>query len=615
MLPPPVITRLALRYDCRTLDAFFSITEDGKLQHIASGLYVGDVTNLLSSNSLASGNVGGTSSFGGNVDGNQNPLGSSSSVNGNDVDGNENLLGSSSSVNGNNVDGNENPLGGSSSVNGNNVDGNKSPLGGSSSFNGNNVDGDENPLSGSSSVNGNNVDGNKNPLGGSSSVNGNNVDGDENPLGGSSSVNGNNVDGNENPLGGSSSVNGNNVDGNENRLGGTSSVNGNNVDGNKNPLGGSSSVNGNNVDGNENSLGGSSSVNGNNVDGNKNPLGGSSSANSNNVDGNKNPSSGSSSVNGNNVDGNTNPQADSLFINGNKLLHNDGGNPGLRNSKHTSTVGIGGSLVGDKLAGGYLNYDGGNQGHPGYKLTSTDGIGVTLAGGSLDRGRLVGNRLAGGKLFGGRLADGEYLNHDDGNLANAHNKFTYGKLLTSGTIDTPKNTETNTLQTIRRYPQHNYHHRTKPFITSSDYRRSLLSHTNRPLDLYLKPYSELAFTLTSSPNQELSGTLPEGRSRNAVRLRHYVKFGGRGNEEQFKRQHVIHSKMERSRRSVTDLKSYLQENETRLCIGYQNKRVMLMSCQSVPSSVEMYGELWYYLLAGLVLYYVMILYQYHQSTL
>ena len=53
MLPPPVITPLVLRYNCETLDSFFTLAEDNSIQHIASGLKVnGNVAALA--------NLGGT---------------------------------------------------------------------------------------------------------------------------------------------------------------------------------------------------------------------------------------------------------------------------------------------------------------------------------------------------------------------------------------------------------------------------------------------------------------------------------------------------------------------------------------------------------------------------
>ena len=555
VLPPPIITRLALRHNCRTVDAFFTITQDQKLQHIASGLYVGDVTNLL-----------GITVSNGNVGGDDIQLGSNPSVGGD--------MGNS------------------------------------------------------------NVGNNENPLSGSSLVNSNNIGGNENQLSSTFSVNGNNGANNGNLLSGSSVANSNNIGGNENQLSSTSPVNGNNVGNNGNLLRGSSLANGNNVGGNENQLSSTSSVNGNNGGNNENLLSGSSVANSNSIGGNENQLSTTSSVNGNNVGNKENPQADSLSINNNNAgveghgvnkLHYDGGYPSNRNHDLTSTST---GKIGVNGGGGYpiFNNDGGKLGNRNYKLTSTGGNGGRLVGdsggGGLNRirnhywkltrfndysGNLRPGRIGGGDginrkpvsstgIFNAKQTSTGYVDDSKAKVSsqngNGLSKFTGGKLLTSGNIGIQQNTDTNTLPTAQYHSsQNNYQYKTKPFLASNNNRRSTvsLSISDQPIDLYLKPCSDLTFKLTTNPNEGKNTSVPNGQGGLPSPQKNYIKFSGRGNEKQFKRQHVTHSKIQRSRRSLTDVKSYLLENETGLCIGYQNKRVMLMSCQSVPSSVEIYG--------------------------
>ena len=534
-----------------------------------------------------------------------------------------------------NVGGDDIQLGSHSSVGGDmgnsNVGNNENPLSGSSLANSNNIGGNENQLSSTSSVNGNNGGNNGNLLSGSSVANSNNIGGNENQLSSTSSVNGNNGGNNGNLLSGSSVANSNNIGGNENQLSSTSSVNGNNGGNNGNLLSGSSVANSNNIGGNENQLSSTSSVNGNNGGNNGNLLSGSSVANSNNIGGNENQLSSTSSVNGNKE----NPQADSLSINNNNAgvqghgvnkLHYDGGYPSNRNHYLTSTST---GKIGVNGGGGYpiFNNDGGKLGNRNYKLTSTGGNGGRLVGdsgggGGVNRirnhywkltrvndysGNLRPGRIDGGGginrkpvsstgIFNAKQTSTGYVDDSKAKVSsqngNGLSKFTGGKLLTSWNIGSQQNTDTNTLPTAQYHSsQNNYQYKTKPFLASNNNRRSTvsLSISGQPIDLYLRPWSDLTFKLTTNPNEGKNTTVPNGQGGRPSPQKNYIKFSGRGNEKQFKRQHVTHSKIQRSRRSLTDVKSYLLENETGLCIGYQNKRVMLMSCQSVPSSVEIYG--------------------------
>ena len=143
-------------------------------------------------------------------------------------------------------------------------------------------------------------------------------------------------------------------------------------------------------------------------------------------------------------------------------------------------------------------------------------------------------------------------------------------------------------------------------------KRSVNAATNRVpnqlLNLYLALRSNLKFRFTSEPkndqfkesNEQPGDILPQHErsldDRNPAHVWN-VNNGGRVSEENYKRRNVLHGKMAEAnnrRTLVTHLKSYLQENETGLCIGYQNKRVVLMPCQSVPSSVEFYGKSLYW---------------------
>ena len=508
VLPPPIITRLVLRHGCSTVDAFFTITQDQKLQHIASGLYVGDVTNLP-----------GITVSNGNVGGDDIQLGSHSSVGGDmgnsNVGNNGNLLSGSSLANSNNIGGNENQLSSTSSVNGNNG----------------------NLLSGSSLANGNNIGGNENQLSSTSSVNGNNG----------------------NLLSGSSLANSNNIGGNENQLSSTSSVNGNKA----NPQADSLSINNNNA-----------GVEGHGV--NKLHYDGGYLSNRNHDL--TSTSTGKIGVNGGG---------------GYPIFNNDGGKLGNSNYKLTSTGGNGGRLVGDSGGGGGVNRIRNHY----WKLTRVNDYSGNLRPSRIDGGGGINRKpVSSTGIFNAKQTSTGYVDDSKAKVSsqngNGLSKFTGGKLLTSWNIGSQQNTDTNTLPTAQYHSsQNNYQYKTKPFLASNNNRRSTvsLSISGQPIDLYLRPWSDLTFKLTTNPNEGKNTTIPNGQGGRPSPQKNYIKFSGRGNEKQFKRQHVTHSKIQRSRRSLTDVKSYLLENETGLCIGYQNKRVMLMSCQSVPSSVEIYG--------------------------
>ena len=484
VLPPPIITRLVLRHGCSTVDAFFTITQDQKLQHIASGLYIGDVTNLP-----------GITVSNGNVGGDDIQLGSHSSVGGD--------MGNS------------------------------------------------------------NVGNNGNLLSGSSLANSNNIGGNENQLSSTSSVNGNNVGNNGNLLSGSSLANSNNIGGNENQLSSTSSVNGNNGGNKANPQADSLSINNNNA-GVE-----SHGVNKLHYDGG--------------YPSNRNhyltsTSTGKIGVNGGG---------------GYPIFNNDGGKLGNRNYKLTSTGGNGGRLVGDSGGGGGVNRIRNHY----WKLTRVNDYSGNLRPGRIDGGGGIYRKpVSSTGIFNAKQTSTGYVDDSKAKVSsqngNGLSKFTGGKLLTSWNIGSQQNTDTNTLPTAQYHSsQNNYQYKTKPFLASNNNRRSTvsLSISGQPIDLYLRPWSDLTFKLTTNPNEWKNTTVPNGQGGRPSPQKNYIKFSGRGNEKQFKRQHVTHSKIQRSRRSLTDVKSYLLENETGLCIGYQNKRVMLMSCQSVPSSVEIYG--------------------------
>ena len=484
VLPPPIITRLVLRHGCSTVDAFFTITQDQKLQHIASGLYVGDVTNLP-----------GITVSNGNVGGDDIQLGSHSSVGGD--------MGNS------------------------------------------------------------NVGNNENPLSGSSLANSNNIGGNENQLSSTSSVNGNNGGNNGNLLSGSSVANSNNIGGNENQLSSTSSVNGNNGGNKANPQADSLSINNNNA-GVE-----SHGVNKLHYDGG--------------YPSNRNhyltsTSTGKIGVNGGG---------------GYPIFNNDGGKLGNRNYKLTSTGGNGGRLVGDSGGGGGVNRIRNHY----WKLTRVNDYSGNLRPSGIDGGGGINRKpVSSTGIFNAKQTSTGYVDDSKAKVSsqngNGLSKFTGGKLLTSWNIGSHQNTDTNTLPTAQYHSsQNNYQYKTKPFLASNNNRRSTvsLSISGQPIDLYLRPWSDLTFKLTTNPNEGKNTTVPNGQGGRPSPQKNYIKFSGRGNEKQFKRQHVTHSKIQRSRRSLTDVKSYLLENETGLCIGYQNKRVMLMSCQSVPSSVEIYG--------------------------
>ena len=121
-------------------------------------------------------------------------------------------------------------------------------------------------------------------------------------------------------------------------------------------------------------------------------------------------------------------------------------------------------------------------------------------------------------------------------------------------------------------------------------KRGVSRKNDQKVNLYLRPMSNLKFLFTSDPknyhetSDENGGDVVPQRARH-LHFRNVRQLAG----ELFKRRDEF-PETNNKRVLVTDVKSYLQENETGLCIGYRNKDVILMPCESVPSSVQFYGE-------------------------
>ena len=205
-----------------------------------------------------------------------------------------------------------------------------------------------------------------------------------------------------------------------------------------------------------------------------------------------------------------------------------------------------------------------------------------------DDGKLVttGNIGNEKKIFGGEDIAMDTL-HGTPRLSNLHKVFPNQKM-SSGRY-----------QGLRSHPQSIVAH---ALSNDNDKRSGIKSmQTLENVKLYLKPSSNLKFQLTSDLKKTASDTGPQTENvlpvdvRDSIGILPYhasndTKLSGRHNDEQFKRQNVLHGKMELNRRAlVPDRKSYLQEIETGLCIGFHNMQVELMPCESVPSSVQFYG--------------------------
>ena len=205
-----------------------------------------------------------------------------------------------------------------------------------------------------------------------------------------------------------------------------------------------------------------------------------------------------------------------------------------------------------------------------------------------DDGKLVTTGNIGNEknIFGGEDIAMDTL-HGTPRLSNLHKVFPNQKM-SSGRY-----------QGLRNHPQSIVAH---ALSNDNDKRSGIKSmQTLEHVKLCLKPSSNLKFQLTSDLKKTANDTGPQTGNvlpvdvRDSIGILPYhasndTKLSGRHNDEQFKRQNVLHGKMELNRRAlVPDRKSYLQENETGLCIGFHNMQVELMPCESIPSSVQFYG--------------------------
>ncbi|CAB3998638.1 Hypothetical predicted protein [Paramuricea clavata] len=208
-----------------------------------------------------------------------------------------------------------------------------------------------------------------------------------------------------------------------------------------------------------------------------------------------------------------------------------------------------------------------------------------------DYGKLVttGNIGNKKKIFGGEDIAMDTL-HGTSRLSNLHKVFPNQKM-SSGRY-----------QGLRSHPQSIVAH---ALSNDNDKRSGITLKSMQTLEhvkLSLKPSSNLKFQLTSDLKKTANDTGPQTGNTFPVNVRDLIgilpyhasndtKLSGRHNDEQFKRQNVLHGKMELDRRAlVPDRKSYLQESETGLCIGFHNMQVELMPCESIPSSVQFYGK-------------------------
>ena len=162
---------------------------------------------------------------------------------------------------------------------------------------------------------------------------------------------------------------------------------------------------------------------------------------------------------------------------------------------------------------------------------------------------------------------------------------------------------------LRRFlyfaPKYNLHSKYKsPVVAEASMKnyakRNDIIPSNQTLNLYLSSTSNLQFNCTSDPenfqavssgtNQPLTGLSQNVRSWK-VRLTKFDKRNGGKLRKGLPRVEMV---CEDEKRALTDLHQYLRESQSGLCLGYLDKQVVLMPCKSVPSSVEFCGKLFYH---------------------
>ncbi|XP_028395133.1 uncharacterized protein LOC114519236 isoform X2 [Dendronephthya gigantea] len=169
---------------------------------------------------------------------------------------------------------------------------------------------------------------------------------------------------------------------------------------------------------------------------------------------------------------------------------------------------------------------------------------------------------------------------------------------------------------LRRFshftPKYNLHSKYKSRVVAqaamkNNAKKNAITPSNQGLDLYLSSTSNLQFQYTSNPvNVQTDSSVTSepiiGSSQNDERFKNrgllhrslkfrLTKLGrriGRQSQKELPRAEMVREGKKRA--LTTNLKYYLQENETGLCMGYVDKQMILMPCESVPSSVKFCGK-------------------------